>query len=296
MLIVGTSEHLEDLDREYTIGEDLFVTAVAVALSGPPVFALLDGERIARVDGLELAPVVGLGTADAQALAADGATFIVGRAGAHLVTVDVASGSIAELSSFDAVAGRDDWENPAGPTPDLRSLAVTRDGTWLVNVHVGGVWRSTDRGATWSCVVPPEADVHEVVAGSDGVVAAAAAGGFGWSRDDGLTWEWTAEGLHAPYCRAAALDGEAAFVTASTGPSTRDGRVYRARLGAAFEQCRAGLPESFPFNVDTGCLAAHGGQVAFGTRDGHVFRSSDGGATFALAAERMRPVQAVRFV
>jgi hypothetical protein len=296
MLIVGTSEHLEDLDREYTIGEDLSVTAVAVASSGPRVFALLDCVRIVRVDALELAPVAELATADAQSLAADGATLVVGREGAHLVTVDVASGRIAELASFDAVAGRDGWENPAGPTPDLRSLAVTRDGTWLVNVHVGGIWRSADRGATWSCVVPSETDVHEVVAGADGPVAAAAAGGFGWSRDDGLTWEWTSEGLSAPYCRAAALDGEAAFVTASTGPNTRDGRVYRARLGTGFEQCRAGLPESFPFNVDTGCLAAHGGEVAFGTRDGRVFRSSDGGATFALVAERMRPVQAVRFV
>ncbi|MHB8245740.1 MAG: WD40/YVTN/BNR-like repeat-containing protein [Acidimicrobiales bacterium] len=295
MLIVGTSEHLEDIDREYTIGEDLSVTAVAVSPAGPPAFALLDGERIARVDELELTPVVRLPSTDAQSLGAADGQLVVGCSGARLLTIDLGSGNVSGVPSFDEVPGRAGWQNPAVPIPELRSLAVTASGAWLVNVRVGGVWRSADQGSTWANVVPPEADVHEVVAGTGRRVVAAAASGFGWSTDDGVTWEWTTEGMHASYCRAVALDGDRALVTASTGPSSMEGRIYRAELGARFEQCLEGLPDSFPFNLDTGCLAARGGIVAFGTPKGQVFRSVDGGASFASVGERMRPVHVVRF-
>ena len=137
--------------------------------------------------------------------------------------------------------------------------------------------------------------MHEIVTGEDGCVAAAAAIGFGWSTDGGDSWQWTTDGLHAGYARAVALDGDTAFVTTSTGPETTDGRLYRARLGEPFAQCSGGLPESFPFNLDTGSVAAHAGQVALGTHKGQVFRSADGGTTWEVAAERMRPVSVVRF-
>ena len=128
--------------------------------------------------------------------------------------------------------------------------------------------------------IVPEADVHEVVTGQANTLAVAAASGFGWSTDGGDTWSWTTEGLHAGYARVVALDGDAAFLSTSTGPDSSDGRVYRCRLGAAFEPCGPGLPDSFPFNLDTGSLAAYGGQVALGTRNGKVFRSSDGGSSW----------------
>jgi photosystem II stability/assembly factor-like uncharacterized protein len=162
-------------------------------------------------------------------------------------------------------------------------------------VHVGGVWRSKDRGESWQNVIPPEADVHEVVAGDSGCVAVAAAIGFGWSEDGGDTWQWTTDGLHAGYARAVALDGDTAFVTASTGPETTDGRLYRCHLGEPLVPCSGGLPDSFPFNLDSGSIAASAGQVALGTRNGRVFRSGDSGSTWSLAAERMRPVRVLRF-
>jgi photosystem II stability/assembly factor-like uncharacterized protein len=215
-------------------------------------------------------------------------------AGAHLLTVSP-EGAVGELGSFDAVQGRDTWSNPASPTPDLRSIAVSGATRWFAGVHVGGVWRSDDSGQSWHNIVEPDADVHEVVAGDGGRVAVAAAKGFGWSEDGGDTWRWTTDGLANAYARAVALDGDTAFLTTSTGPDTTDGRLYRCRLGDPFEPCSGGLPESFAFNLDTGSLAATAGQVALGTRDGRVFRSGDGGSSWELAAAGMRRVNVVRF-
>lgn len=299
MLLVGTSDHLEDLDRQLSLAEDVAVTAIArepaCGLSRR-VHVLLDDRRIVQVGENGVVPVGALEAPDGQCLAADGRTLLVGLTGARLITVDPVRGTVDPVPAFASVDGRAEWENPAGPTPDLRSAACTESGAWLVNVHVGGVWRSTDRGATWINVVAPDADVHEVCAGSGGRVVAAAAGGMGWSTDDGATWDWTDAGLHAAYCRAVAIDGDSVFVTASTGPSTEDGRLYRGPLGGPMEPCATGLPGSFPFNLDTGSLDARHGQVALGARDGRIFRSSDGGQSFEQVTERVGGrVRTVRF-
>ena len=278
MLIVGTTAHMEDLDRSYTYAEDVSVTALAVGSftggvgsllpSSPrPVWGILDRERIVQLEEFDITPLVRLPTATAQSLAvSSGGSLVVGMEGAHLLTVS-SDGVISELGSFDTLAGRDAWQNPAAPVPDLRSIAVSSDDIWFAGVHVGGLWRSQDRGESWQDVIPPEADVHEVVAGDGARVAVAAAIGFGWSEDGGDTWQWMTDGLHAGYSRAVALDGDTAFVTASTGPETTDGRLYRCHLGDSLEPCSGGLPESFPFNLDSGSIAASTGQVALGTRE-----------------------------
>ncbi len=306
MLLVGTTSHLEDLDRSYTYAQDVSVTALAVGShdagvgsllpSAPrPVWSLLDGERIVRLEEFDVEPFVRLPAATAQSMAAGaGGSLVLGLEGGHLLTVSP-DGAVAELSSFDTVEGRTAWSNPAAAAPELRSIAVSSSGVFFVNVHVGGVWRSDDSGQSWQNVIPPEADVHEVVTGDSGHVAVAAANGFGWSDDGGETWHWTTEGLHASYSRAVALDGDTAFLTASTGPETTDGRLYRCSLGGPLQPCGGGLPVSFPFNLDTGSVAAFAGQVALGTRNGRVFRSSDNGSTWEVAAEGMRRVRVVRF-
>ena len=306
MLIIGTRAHLEDLDRSYTYARDVSVTAVAVGPfsggvgslmpGGPrPTWSLLDKGRIVSLEQFDVTPFVSLPTATGQAMAAAaGGTLVVGLEEAHLLAISPA-GVVNEITAFDAVEGRDAWKNPAGPTPDLRSIAVSDSDAWYANVHVGGLWRSDDQGQSWQNIVPPESDVHEVVTGSGSTLAAAAAIGFGWSTDAGDTWTWTTEGLHDSYARAVALDGDTAFVTASTGPTTTDGRLFRCRLGEPLEQCSAGLPDSFPFNLDTGSIAASGGHVALGTHRGSVFRSRDSGTTWELAAQGLRPVNVVRF-
>lgn len=221
---------------------------------------------------------------------------LVGTAEARLFRVDP-SGSVEPDESFDAIPTRGEWYTPWGAPPDVRSLAVTGDGDELVNVHVGGIWRRAAGHDGWEPVVEVDADVHQVVTAPEPgsrVVVAAAAIGCGVSAD-GTTWRWSDEGLHASYSRAAAIAGDTVLLTASTGPSTRCGALYRRPLTAdePFERCTNGLPESFPYNLDTFSLAALGEDVALGTRDGRLFVSADAGRSWDLAADDLPEIRAV---
>jgi len=293
MLLVGTSHNLQDLDT----GEE-FVNGMAVTALAPGAaadwYALLDRRFVVLLDE-DMGDTVSVGELpepDGQSLAvlADG-TVVVGRTGACLTTVGL-HGEVRDVPAFQAVPGRDGWENPANPTPDTRTMAAGPK-RWWVNVHVGGVWWSEDGGMTWHGAVEPEADVHEVRTGTDGRVAVAAAVGFGWSEDDGESWSWTTDGLHGHYLRAVALDTDTAFVSASDGPFTKRGAVYRSRLGSSFVQCEAGLPHRFDGNVDSGLLDAADGRVAVGFGD-HIYVSEDRGQTWRVAAVSPEPVTAVR--
>jgi len=284
MLLIGTSDGLHDLDSGTELIGGRAVTALAVG--GDSWCALFDRRFIVGAHEGELAE------ADGQSVAVlpDG-TVVVGRTGARLAIV-APNGEVHDVSAFEAVPGRADWENPANPTPDTRTMAVGPK-RWWVNVHVGGVWWSDDAGDTWHNAVEPDADVHEVRASDDGQVAVAAAVGFGWS-EDGESWSWTTAGLHASYLRAVALDGDTTFVSASDGPFTRNGAVYRSRSGS-FARCEAGLPDRFEGNVDSGALDAAGGRVALGFED-RVYLSEDRGETWSEAVALSAPITAVRFV
>ena len=273
MLLVGMATGLLDLDTGHSLVEGHCVTALAPGPEG--WHALLDRQVVIRVDGAEVTTVGELPTDDGQSLAvlAD-RTVVVGRTGARLVTVGA---DVEDISAFEKVPDRDRWENPAGPTPDTRSMASSDADLW-VNVHVGGLWHSRDRGKSWHGAVEPEADIHEVRAANGSVVVAAAVG-FGWSEDGGASWSWSTEGLHDHYLRAVCIDGGTAYVSASDGPFTKRGAVYRARLGSAFVRCAEGLPTWFPGNVDTGHLDAEGNCVVIGFgRDVHL--SEDDGASW----------------
>jgi hypothetical protein len=293
MLLVGTSHGLRDLESGEKFVDGMAVTALAPG-GADGWYALLDRRFVVLLDEDigGTVPAAELAEPDGQSLAvlSDG-TVVMGRTGARLTIVDL-HGEVRDVPAFQTVPGRDRWENPAGPTPDTRTMAVGMK-RWWVNVHVGGVWWSDDAGETWHGAVEPGADVHEVRAGTDGRVAVAAAVGFGWSEDDGESWSWTTDGLHAPYLRAVALDGDTAFVSASDGPFTRSGAVYRSRLGSSFVRCEAGLPERFDGNVDSGHLDAAGGRVALGFGD-HVYVSEDKGQTWRVALVP-EPVTALRF-
>ena len=176
---------------------------------------------------------------------------------AHLFLVDEDGGS-SLVESFDRIPGREHWYTPWGAPAATRSLTVTPDGVPLVNVHVGGVWRGDAGLREWTEVVPVDDDTHQVLAAVSGpIVVVAAAVGFGLSVDGGQTFTWTTDGLHASYCRAVALAGDHVLVSASTGPFTKQGAVYRRSVSGreAFERCTDGLPDWFPFNIDTFQLA-----------------------------------------
>src|SRR6202165_475390 len=272
MLLVGTSSGLFDLDGGEALVEGDSVTALAKGCGY--LWALLGGHRVVRISSAGPEAIGHLSESDGQSLSAlSDDSVIVGLRGARLVRMS--RSGVDALSSFEQVPGRGDWENPAGPTPDSRSIATSPGGRLWVNIHVGGVWSSDDVGETWSCAVEPSSDVHQVVAVDDTRAAVAAAAGFGWGG--GGKWAWVKDGLHRSYLRATPLDNGYVFVTASTGPFTDKAAVYRAALGSDFVRCEQGLPEWFRSNIDTGCLAASRGRGAVWTRGGALYHSPYGG-------------------
>jgi hypothetical protein len=259
------------------------------------IWMILDGRSLARAleDGTweEIARVEG---APATCLAASPHGILVGTEEAHLLRLD--GHQLVPLDGFERAEGRRAWHTPWGDPPAVRSLAVSREGTLYVNVHVGGVLSSSDGGRTWHPTLDIEHDVHQVAVHPDrpGVVLVAAAVGLGVSRDQGRTWSFATQGLHARYARAVAIADDTIFLSASTGPGGRRAALYRKPLeGGAFERGGAGLPSWFPSNIDTGCLAAAEATVAFGTDEGELYLSRDAGRSWEEVATGLPAIRAV---
>jgi hypothetical protein len=222
--------------------------------------------------------------------------LLVGTAGAHLLRL--AAGRLEPMHAFEQTEGRDAWYTPWGGPPDTRSISVTPEGSLYVNVHVGGVVRSTDEGRTWKPTIDIHADVHQVLAHQTepGLVFAAAAVGLAVSEDGGDSWDYETGGLHATYARAVAISDDVVLVSVSRGPGGNEAAVYRRPLkGDRFERCTKGLPEWFSSNIDTTCLAASGPMAAFGTEDGSLFLSDDRGETWRLLERGLPGIRSVAF-
>lgn len=264
-----------------------------VAVGEAVGWAIVD-DRIERL-GNEGATLELPGGLKARCLLPVDDALLIGTSEAHLYRSSE-GGRLEPVGGFDAAEGRDRWNTPWGGPPDTRSLARDVEGLLYANVHVGGVLRSTD-GRTWVPTMDIEADVHQVTAHPSlgGCVLVASAWGLGLSFDGAASWTFTADGLHNAYARAVAVAGDTTLMSASDGPRGGRAALYRRPLRgeAPFEPCRAGLPEWFTGNIDTGCLIASGSEAAFGTADGEIFSSADGGLTWRQAASGLPPIRAV---
>ena len=217
---------------------------------------------------------------------------LVGSSEARLFRV-VGDG-LEPVAAFDRAEGRSTWYTPWGGPPDTRSISEWGEAVY-VNVHVGGIVRTGDRGETWTPTIDIDADVHQVTT-AEGLVLAASAGGLAMSTDRGGAWTFRTDGLEDPYSRAVTVCGDAVLVSASRGPRGGHAAVYRGALaGGGLERCRTGLPEWFDDNIDTYCLDAHPNRsfVAFGTSDGRVFTSEDAGHSWAEFASGLPSVRRV---
>ncbi len=297
-ILVGAVSGLRQVDATGAESPEAFAghTVTALACDGTRTWALLDGEVIwATGDGEAWAAAASVTGPPATCLAPTPTGLLVGTEQAHLLRL--AGGRLSPVEAFEQAEGRSAWYTPWGDPADVRSIAVgARAGAAAyVNVHVGGVLRSPDGERAWTPTLDIEVDVHQVVAHPTrpGIVLVAAADGLGVSHDEGGSWEFVTAGLHAEYARAVAVAGDWVLMTVSTGPGGRRSAVYRRRFdgGGDFERCRAGLPEWFSHNIDTGCLATAGPVVAFGTEDGRVFRSLDAGASWELAAKGLPEIR-----
>lgn len=205
--------------------------------------------------------------------------------------------ALEPVAAFDAVEGRSAWYTPWGGPPDTRSISEWGDDVY-VNVHVGGILHTDDRGATWDRTIDIDADVHQV-ATADGLVLAACAGGLATSSDHGTTWTMRSDGLEGPYSRAVVVTGDELLVSASDGPRGGQAAVYRGGLSdGRFERCTDGLPAWFDDNIDTYCLDSlnDGSFAAFGTPDGRLFCSENRGRLWRELGVGLPAVQHVLVV
>lgn len=261
------------------------------------------GESWAVVDGRELWHDAGAGweiVARSEGLrlncvGVEAKGVWVGTSNARLLVLE--DEALIPAEGFDAAPGRDEWFTPWGGPPDVRSLAVG-DRHLFANVHVGGILRKELQSSSWEPTIQIASDVHEVVTDRDARdhLYAATARGLASSLDHGETWAFDDGGLHSSYARAVAIGGETLFMSASKGPFGGPAAVYRRALdGTGFAKCEEGLPEWFDDNIDTGCVAASGREVAFGTEDGRVFLSGDEGISWEQVRGDLAPLRWVAF-
>jgi hypothetical protein len=236
---------------------------------------------------------------DLACCVAVGDVIYVGTDDARVLRVD-ADGAVNQLRGFDAVAGRETWYagsalingQRVGPPLGIRSISAAPDGTVLLaNVHVGGIPRSTDGGATWQPTIAVDSDVHEVRAHPNrpGVVMAAAAVGLCTSRDSGVTWAIEQEGLHAAYCSAVAFAGDDVLVSASADHFAAQGAIYRRRVDGhgPLVAIANGLPAWIEGIADTRCIASHGSAVAVADKGGNLYVSADSGRSWSRMADSL---------
>jgi hypothetical protein len=295
MILVATKDGLHTYDDGGRPGEvhhaGRSVTALGRARS--EFWAILDASEVwhavagtwsdvADIDGLRATCITGIGP-----------EVFVGSSQARLFRLT--GDSLAPVEGFDRAEGREKWYTPWGGPPDTRSIA-NWDFDIYVNVHVGGIVRTDDIGATWTPTFDIDADVDHVTT-TVVQVFAACAGGLAVSGDKGASWTYRTEGLEARYARAVAVCGDVLLLSTSNGPRGGGATVSRAPLaGGAFEHCKTGLPEWFNDNIDTYCLDAlpeEGSFAAFGTSDGRVFGSKDQGSSWDELATGLPPVQRV---
>jgi hypothetical protein len=290
-ILVATVDGLHDPTRERPPelgGHDI------TALDASGGWAVADGKALHQRTGESWREVAVVPGDPATALVATPSGVFVGTAGAHLLRLD--GDALVPVPGFDTAPGRDTWGTPWGGPPDVRSMAAAPDGTLFINVHVGGVVRSRDDGATWAPTIDVDADVHQVIVDPrTGAALVAAAVGFAQSSDGGDSWRIDSGGMHATYSRAIAVAGGHVLLTSSDGPFTRRAALYRRPLGSTkpFEQVTAGLPEWFEDNVDSHWIAACGDEAALVTEDGGVFASTDAGTSWNLLVNGLPRPRAV---
>lgn len=255
--------------------------------------AIVGGSSIRRRSPEGRWTTIAEGQRGLSSCAALGDQIYVGTNDARVLRVQAKA--FTPLPAFETVEGRETWYagntiidgRVVGPPLGVRSMCGSCDGaTLLVNVHVGGIPRSTDSGQTWKPTIEVASDVHQVTAHPDRpqLAAAATALGLALSTDGGQSWKIDHEGLHATHCLAAAFVGDEVWVSASPDPFS-DGVVYRRPIDGStpLQRLSGGvLPQSFERGVDTGNIAAKDDVVAIADRAGHLYVSRDRGATWEL--------------
>lgn len=257
---------------------------------GGTCLGVVDGHAVWRrsVAGA-WSPVASIGI-PIQSIATVDGTVLVGGSEEAVVLRLSAAGAVERLEGFDRVPGRHQWF-AGGPPLGVRSLTAAMHGTALLAaVHVGGMPRSVDGGASWVPTVPVLYDVHEARAHPDRphLVAAAAAVGLCVSTDGGVGWTVLSDGLEGMTALAVAVLRDEVLFSVQDGPFAAQSQVWRWRIGGAhIGQVFDGLPSWFDGKVDTGWIAGGRGRAAIFDGGGNLWRSAAGSVSWRRIAQHV---------
>ena len=222
---------------------------------------------------------------------------------------------------------RRQWSGVAGgEQPGINSILIDPDNPSDIRVSVstGGLWASTDAGASWRIInqgmygeyLPPEVqhepisqDIHRLsrCAARPEVVWCQHHNGVFRSEDSGANWREATAVRPAKFGFAVAAHPRKPD-TAWFIPAIKDERripvdakvaVARTRNGGrSFEVLREGLPQRHAYDlVYRHALAVDetGEWLAFGSTSGGMWISENGGDRWTALDARLPPIAAVRF-
>jgi len=272
--------HVPGLDAALLAGHHVG----AVTVDDNAMWAIVDGTELHRVDpDGTTTRVAALTDGAATCVHVHGGTVWVGGDDAGLWRLR--AGALEPVTSFADAPTRSEWHTPWGGPPSVLSMA-SHDDDLYVSVHVGGILRTSDDGATWHDTIDLHVDVHEVaVDPHDGTVwAATGMRALARSTDRGVSWQFHTERLHATYSLALAVTDAGVLCGASSGHAGRDGALYRF-AGGQFARVTDGLPDHFDGAIGPGRIVGRGAHAAVLLPGGRLFTSSDGGRRWSGAGE-----------
>jgi len=289
-VVTGTSSRQELADQP--------VSGLAPDGNGGAL-AIVGGRSLRRRTAAGEWRTIAVSEVDLSCCAKVGESIYAGTDDARVLRIG-ANGKLEPLYGLDETPGRDKWYagtalidgQLVGPPLGIRSMTATcDDAVLLVNVHVGGIPRSSDGGVTWQPSIDIEHDVHQVCAHPTrpSIVIAAAASGLYVSADGGATWNAERDGLHASYCSAVAFAGDDILVAASEQHFSAHGTIYRRRIDepGPLLPVGGGLPNQIEGIADTGCIAARASVVAVVDRAGNLYVSEDAASTWSRRIEHL---------
>ena len=215
------------------------------------------------------------------------------------------------------------WFGGGRDTAGIHSVVVDpRDANRvLIGVSVGGVYESTNDGASWTprnrgllADFLPDADVeaghdpHQLamVAGAPDVLWQQNHCGIFRSVDGGQQWREVSQvGGPARFGFPVAVhdtDPDVAWVVPAESDATRttiDGSLLVCRTedgGRTWQEQRAGLPQEHAYDVVyRHALDRQDDELVFGSTTGNVYWSGDGGDHWSALAQNLPPVYSVRW-
>lgn len=273
---------------------------VAGAESGAIVIWNGDGE--ARVAATDLGKGV-------QALAAPGVgSMFAGTLPAAMWSSSDDGETWTEISGFADAPDRDRWTAPWGTALVSTIATHPKDPlTAFCGVEVGGAYRTRDAGETWTDLGLPVDDVHSIEvcpARPDRIFVTTGEGCF-CSDDQGFAWRPMGRSNKRQYAMGLAAhpaEADRVIISAAKGPpptwtdetgagcdvylSTDCGRRFRTvmrNLKACVHRQALVINAKVP------------SEVVFGTSEGDLFYSNDGGETFDKEAEDLGDIRTIVF-